>query len=730
MKFTKAVWERLMRDMIVYEMNDEQRERFFCKTDMKMTDLVNQETLSYYRNMAIVSMENIWLADKYNYSYTTTYEPELYNRLMQHGSNPNALSILIHQFDGLLKKEDTQSTEGIFMHLIKHQGTMTDEQKNRLWTSMKEITKNDKGQVRALANRVPIEDIDPDFAHMIYDERIYRQITSIKNREREKSDRWINQNTGSFNRRLYLDSTRLFKNFGRVKSKYTFYCQNSAYTITLATECIDEMPEHKFCRIDDYDQWFYVEDVVVLGKEKNLEHIAEITLWVPNGSDRARNGFITLSDGRLIPYIHMFHIKSSQQAVIRIDDQESIKWLMEERNVEFLKENRDALLNDTPVRLTGIETRNIDQNMRLVVLTSVGNPRNVKENKYVDPKPVRIDLPHNGYISFYHTKDPDRKFNKKLLLKVHAEENVTTCPNIENAIYLGSGENRHYIMTHTRISPGHVLTWTKSPFAGKVTKVSAMFGITDIDKMGLPDNVAGQYKTFFFNSTKTAKKENVSRNNLYNGSISIIEFELITTAKKELYTPGKLISEKIMLQFYHPIAEPDPAAWRPKKYETILNSCKGTVTRVDNVLVIRVPATAYPKELKYFHTDVLPKKMPLKWHKPQTESGTQAFIRLDKTVVALFKEDDTHSITFYSDSNDDSATPIRFERFSDLIDITKPRRYHPDITPFLISEWVCEGDIDYRKLNFCKDRRYADLLIQQCKRYGRELRKEDSKSNG
>jgi hypothetical protein len=724
MRFTKAVWERLMRDMIVYEMNDEQRERFFCKTDMKMTDLVSQETLSYYRNMAIVSMENIWLADRYDYSYTTTYEPELYNRLMQHGSNPNALSILIHQFDGLLKKEDTQSTEGIFMYLIKHQSAMTDEQKNRLWTSMKESAKNDQGQVRSLANRVPIEDIDPELAHMIYDERIYRQIISIKNREREKADRWISQNTGSFNRHLYLDSTRLLKNGGRVQSKYTFYCQNNAYTITLATECIDEMPEHRFCRIDDYDQWFYVEDVVVLGKEKDLEHIAEITLWIPNGSDRARNGFITLSDGRRIPYIHMFHIKSSQQAVIRIDDQESVKWLMEERNVEFLKENRDALLNDTAVRLTGIDTRSIDQNMRLVILTAVGNPRNVKENRYVDPKHVKVDLPHTGYISFYNTKDPDRKCNNRLLLKVLAEENVTTWPSIENVIYLGSSGDRHYITAHTRISPGHVLKWTKSPFAGKVTKVSAMFGITDIGKMGLPDNVVGQYRTFYFNSMKTAKKENLSRTSLYNGSISIIEFELITAAKKELYTPGKLISEKIMLQFYHPIAEPDLGSWRPKQYETILDSCKGTVVRVDNVLVIRVPATAYPMELKYFHTEVLPKRMPLKWHRSKTESGKHAFIRLDKTVAGLFKEDGTHSITFYSDSNDETASPIKFERFSDLIDITKPRRYHPDITPFLISEWVCEGDVDYRKLNFCKDRKYADLLVQQCKRYGVELKKE------
>lgn len=731
MKYTKEQWGKMMRDLIVYEMNDEHRYRFFSKTDEKLTEPVSQEILSYYRNMTIVSMGNISLAHKYDYSNTFTYESEIYKRLIQHGDNTNVLEILLHLFACLLKKGDTLSVEGIFMHLTKHQPSMTAEQRGKLWTSMKDIATTEKEYVRYLVNKVAIEDIDEELALMIYDEGIYRHIISIKNREKEKAEKWLKDSKSTYNRRLYQDATSLSKQARRQHCKYTFYCQNNSYTLTLATECIDEMPEHKFCRIDNYDQWFYVEDVVVLGKEKNLNHIAEITLCIPNNAARERTGFITMPDGRHIPYIHMFQIRNSQQIVIRIDDQESIEWLMAEGTIESLKENRDVQLNDTVVTLCGVDIRIVDQNMRLLILTSVENPRfkGFKEYKCVDPKPVRIDFPHSGYVSFYHSKDPNSENNKKLLLKVHAPENVTTSTNIENSIYLGSSDNRHYIMASNNVSIGHVLTWSKSPFAGKVTKVCAMFGIKDIDTIGLPVNVVEQYKIFYFSSLKTAKKENISRNKLYNGSISVIEFELITTAKSELYTPGKLISEKISIQFYHPIIEPDPPVWRPRKYEVLLDSCQGTVTRIDNILTIRVPATEYPEELKYFHTDVLPRRAQLKWYKPQTESGRYAFIRLDRTIGSLYKEGEKCSVTFYSDQYGETAIPIRIERFSDLIDITKPKKYHPDIAPVLINEWVSEGDVDSEKQNFCRNRKYADLLVQLCKLYGVQLKDKKISTN-
>ena len=60
---------------------------------------------------------------------------------------------------------------------------------------------------------------------------------------------------------------------------------------------------------------------------------------------------------------------------------------------------------------------------------------------------------------------------------------------------------------------------------------------------------------------------------------------------------------------------------------------------------------------------------------------------------------------------------------------TLAKKYHPDIAPVLINEWVSEGDVDSEKQNFCRNRRYADLLVQLCKLYGVQLKDKNITTN-
>ncbi len=709
MNKTRKAWTNTIWDVIVHQMNDEQREKLFNMMKL-LKDKVDEDKVGYYSNLLIASMDNLWLAEKYDHTRKDTYKPELLQRLMYQGANPQALDILITWFAIMLEDGRQNELEETFLHLARLEPAMSYESRERFWTVIKDYLDIDKTKVRTIMNKIPIEDIDPDIAVSIYDPRILKYILEVKKREQDRLSEWKEFQTSSARRELYSTVTRqAYKK--RSEIKYTFYCQTDSNTFIVATEGIDEMPEHRFCRITGYDQWFYVEDVIVIGKEKEMTHVAEMTINLPNVADRPRKGNLVMHDGKNIPYIHMFDNEASQQVVVRIDNADGIAWLSESGRKEFLKSNRHMTINGINAQIAGLDIREVTPDMRLVVIKSVVNADGNKDLHSATPKKIRTPLPHSGHLTFHTNKDM-KEIGKRLYLKTPVPCNTATQKDIEASIYLGYHDEKHYMIAENVLKEGHVLFGYDSLDGAEVTRVVPMTGKQANGEV--PAQILKQYEFFFNNSKSAAKKEGLSRNRFYNGSIIIAELKVRGQKKGNLFKPGKLIPGKAEICFYHPVFDPEPETWQPRKYAVELESCPARLTKVDDINVLELPKTNYPEKIRFFHSDVLPNRMPVNWYTPREESEHYVYIKVGDKIKALFTAEETYNITFYASSRDAGPMTVRFERLSDLVNLKRSGRYHPGITPILINEWVTEGFIDNDRYNFCKKKNYLAYLHSQC----------------
>ena len=163
-----------------------------------------------------------------------------------------------------------------------------------------------------ILDKISIEDIRPDVASKVYDSRIYEFQRRIQKEELRQTTRWLPQLSTYAQPNMFR--TVSLEHAKRTRIQYTYYCQPDNVTFEVATECIDEMPEQKFCRLTDskgveFDHWFHVDDVVILGKERPITHIAELTVNLPNGAPRQPHGkvsFAAFSEETSLKYIHLF----------------------------------------------------------------------------------------------------------------------------------------------------------------------------------------------------------------------------------------------------------------------------------------------------------------------------------------------------------------------------------------------------------------------------------------
>lgn len=710
MSETRRVWTSTFWNVIVHEMNDEQREELFnmMKT---LKGKVDEDKWGYYCNLLIASMDNLWLAEKYNHSRKDTYGVELLRRLMSKGANTQAMDILITWFAQMLEDGKQNELEELFLHLARLEPAMSYESRERFWSVIKNYLDIDKSKVRTIMNMIPIEDIDPGIAASIYDQRILKYILEVRKREQDRLSEWKEFKTSSVRRELYTAVTRQAYYKKRSMIKYTFYCQTDSNTFIVATEGIDEMPEHRFCRITGYDQWFYVEDVIVIGKEKEMTHLAEMTINLPNAAGRPRKGNLVMHDGMNIPYIHMFDNEASQQVVVRIDNADGIAWLSETDRIEYLKNNRDITINGINARIAGLDIREVTPDMRLVVIRSVVNADGNKDLHSATPKKIRTPLPHSGHLTFHTNKDM-KEIGKRLSLKTPVPCNTATKEKIEASIYLGCHDEKHYIIAENVLKEGHVLFGYAFLDGAEVTRVVSMKG--KLANGEVPAKILKQYEVFFNNSTAAAKKEGLSKDRIYNGSVTIAELKVEGQKKNNLFTPGKLIPGKAEICFYHPVFDPEPETWQPRKYAVELESCPARMTKIDGITALALPKTNYPGKIRFFHSDVLPNRMPVNWYSPMEESEHYVYLKIEDRIKDLFTEDETYDVTFHASSKDTDPITVRFERLSDLVNLKRSGRYHPGITPILIKEWVTEGYIDHDRYNFCKKKNYLAYLHSQC----------------
>lgn len=703
MTHTRNLQEGSLYELIVHHMNDDQREKFVNRLP-ELNGLIDNVRLGYYKNLAISSMDSIYLLEEFDFQNKTPLGEEIINHLKDRGAYIPALRILISYLEHLVLVKDEkqrvingEASNTLIAHLVRYGVLKSTELKERFWYVIRECQYN----IRHYLDKIPLEEILPDIALKAYHKEVWEHLSKIHEYEERRLTEWVEPVYEKTSKELYLPVSKTHKS--RTSVQYTFYSQPEDCVFIVATECINEMPEQKFCRIKKFDQWFYVEDVIVLGKELSVNSIADITVNLPDGLQRRRTGTIVLGENNKFNYIHQFEHGTSRQTVVRIDNADAISWLSEPGRIESLKKNRKILYNGAQATIAGIDIKQLRNDMRLVVLKPVlddGNAFSIKEKKI-------SGIPLKGTLSFYHNKDMV-KYPNGLTLKVPSEAYLAEKSILQNSIYLGIDCGMHYIISETKINAGNHLLWANSPLVGEIA-----FSHT-LDRRLNDKNIPVPSSIMDFVDKMYASDKNAFKSPVAYISTMILHQQDRDFYQQELYAPGAVMDEASIM-FYHPVNVPERSAWKHVEHKISVDSVTGISVEIEGMSLIAIPKTTYPAKAIFYSTPEFPTRMPVSWHTLSGEGeryNNTMFIIVDPMVKLLLKRETT--VQFFEQLSGGNALEIRFERLTDLIDMAKSARYHSSITPLLIKEWIKEGNVDTFRYQFCKNKQYLGKLVQEC----------------
>ncbi len=710
MKHTATLLEGTIVDVIVHRMNDDQREKFVERL-RELSGLLNEDTLGYYRNLAIASMDSIYMLDQFDRNNREYLGDDIMKHLKGMGNYIPALSILLSRLSHLISvpemkqyQDNSEAINSLMSHLISNGILKTPQLADRFWSMITDCQQVRKRDIRHYLDKIPLEDILPEIALKAYDKTVWEHLTNQHRLVKERLSEWVEPEYTKTCKDLYLPVNKVFSQHNHTQRnsvQYTFYSQPEDHLFIVATEWIDEMPEGKFCQIRNFDQWFFVEDVIVLGKESDLKHIAELTINLPDGAPRRRKGTIVLGEGKKMNYIHLFEHGTSPQVVVRIDNNDALIWLMEEGRSETLKKDREVLFNGIKAELVGADIRDIPENMRLVVLKPV---RNSGYSKI----PERIDsIPMKGRLSFYPSKDKSQ-LSDGLLLKSPPEEYRAGKRTLKDGIYLGVDLGLHYILSETELNQGNHLIWKNNPMTAEILSCYTFSNEDEIKKLRVPSAIRS-----FLDETLMSGKHKFNRTELHI-SIVMIHKQDKNLSVNELHAPGTQMGEAD-ITFYHPVTVPKRKAWEHVEHKIVVDSVSGERKAIDGHILICVPKTTYPEKAKFYSTPEYPERMPVRWHTLQGEGNRydhRMFIIVDQQVVGLIKKET--SVQFFEKADSGKALSIRFGRLTDMVDIVNHTNYHSSMTPLLIREWMKEGYVGTFRYQFSKNKHYLARLVQEC----------------
>ena len=707
MVHTGNLLEGSLFKIIVDTMNDDQKEKF---VDMlpELDGLLEPSMLGYYKNLAISSMDFIYLLDRFDWDNDLPLGNQILELLKSKGNYFPALKILLSQFEKLILTQDQKqydlnkdSIAGLLTHLVRNGVLKTQSLKDRFWEIMRKCPRS----IRRYLDKIPIEDILPDIAFKEYDKSVWEHLMKLYAIEEKRLADWVEPVYCKTNKELYLPVSEKGGRAPKRRSvQYTFYSQPEDSLFLVATECMDEMPEHKFCQIKN--QWFYVEDVIVLGKEAQIDSIAEITVNLPSGCQRRRKGTLVMGDGKKINYIHEFEHGASRQVVVRVDSSDALSWLSETGRIESLKQDRNILFNGVNAILGGIEIRQVSEHMRLVLLRPVSDGGH---GFYAQT--VKISgIPMSGSLVFYPKNDmakcPDPK---GLLLKIQSDAPCfADRASLKGAVYLGVELGVHYFISETGLNVGNHLMWSECNHVGEIILNYTLTPRSDRSSLKVPSCILNNMDEILASSSDPLHPKVV---HLY---VMIVHQPDRSYHHGELYRPGSVM-KPADVKFYHPVAKPHRTAWKPIENKITVDSVTGIFVEIDGITLLSVPKTSYPSSAKYYSTSESSVRMKIKWHTLDGDGrryDNRMLIVVEPKVRRLMQKE--NSVYFFENAVGGNALKIRFNRLSDLIDVAKSTRYHERITPLLIKEWMIERHIDNFKYQFCKNKHYVGELIQEC----------------
>ncbi len=715
---TTNLLEIYVHDAICCYMNDDQRERLYKNLDTLTDGIVDTD---YYKNYIIVSMHNLSLTNLYNVRVNRIPDVKIQKSLMEKGANAQALKLLtlilqqIIRIDPLNFKERNR----IVNHIVKYGVPTMQGVSNEFWSFVELMIAEPsyRTSLIEILDSLPIEDIRQDIATKLYDERIYDLQKQAFQEEHRIANKWrANLNP--------YDILSMFRNVSkesrmRQRIQYSFYCRPTNVTFEIATECIDEMPEQKFCKLRDlngkiFDQWFKVDDVIVLNRERELSNIAELTINLPTGAPRHNMGkiiFEAYPDDNSVKYIHLFHKVGKGQVIVRIQDQDWIQRLSEEDYVRGLMDNQKVSIGNYMGTLVGIQILPIPPNMRIIRIHAVED-NSLKKTGAVS----LLDIPHQGTLSFFNPKEYNSKEIKALSLKSLSFESQASTTTINEMLYLCSMSGVHYVAIKKNVNEGNFLWWD---VINKSSKVIDVFAIDTIEvDPRVPPLVKNTYRhnmNHFYADFKRAKKQNKELPEIPFFS-QIVAFEFLSYSgniKKLLKERTMTTDARVRVVFYHPICDPSPISWENTKLSVTLTSVLASKRKIEGKNYLIVPSTDYPSQAKYYYDPFDKKRLPVQWEVHNTIEGKELkCITLDNRLSAVWKEH--HFISFFDSIDATESLKIHFGSLTEVIDLKNPQNYHSSITPLLIREWISDRCVDNDRIRFCQSKRYMDMLLYLC----------------
>ena len=753
---TKQESRRIIRDIIIFKMNDREREALYRHLHTEKAageDIsIGSAYRNFYGNMAIASMESLSLAHLFE-TNAEMQGPHIIEHLKSKQSDPKALSLLLAIMEqirekmnnrfGKLQEDLGHKLVEICQHLLRCGiVNMTDEDLSQsFWKFIKKLIDDRRTLLTdnpdsdqpdwptEILDNCPIEDIVPSIAEEIYDMPVFNFLQSVKKNERKVLNKWVEPKKEAFNRGLYRKVTPFHATHRPRRSiQYAFYCQPNSSCFQVATECINEMPEGRFCRINEWpEQWFLVEDVQILKTEHSIEQegIAELTINLPVGASRKQRGTLSLTipnadNTSLMPltvtYLHLFSMGNLQQVVIRTEDQEAIAQLKRPEVVKYLKLNRQILWDGQPAMLSGIDCRPIDENMRIIEMRPITGTRPLKFKNIPD-------IPHRGTLSFYSYTGNDKE-NRPLLLATTgpytqgATVSLAASNHMDSIVYLGtdqrSGHKFIAIDERNKLNKGNVLLWDNAPWA-----FSQVVRVYDREGGDIPADVPQPIRNTFgqltnkirskvFMENKQRAKGNKQR---IPDFVQIAEIENINKQQTPFVGKPSVIERGADVAFYLPVADPDRAAWKRQVESVVVNGVLAQARMSDDEYTLAVPAGVdYPKGQCYYAANNYPYRLQVEWYEPKLINSRDAdryrYLKLDERFIQLWEEN--HSIYFYTDLEQQEPATLQLPSLLADVDLMNSKRYHADILPLLEAEWAMNTNGILKEMwqEFCRQKKH------------------------
>lgn len=649
-------------EVISTRMNDGQLEQFVM--DKSFEHLADTSKIIYWKNLAICCMDSLSLVDLYDSRLARIPSQDIQERLfaLKRVDAYRLLSMWMNAFSHYeYSPARKKRYEAIFTHLVNSRAYTLEGVDNIFWDNVRLMLKIEgiRDEILSLLNSVPLEYIPEDITNSLYDCRIVKYQLDLINYEKEIKKKWLDLPLRTENRGLYR---KVSKSYLKDKVLYSLYSHPDDITYVVATECINEMPEGKFCRLTDLDRWFSVQDVQDLQNEHNMSEIVYLLLSATRETSVKSSGKITVLK-KDIPYV--FAYKASDKLVLRIEDKNTIKFLSD--NIKVLKTNQDCQIDENVFYIRGVDILPVNPDTRLIWLRPVRS-----DGSEYSRNPEKIPFfPPEGVMEFFHCKREDRKNNKyrPLMLKFMSETSRAKKDWISECMRLPSEKGKDFFAMPFFLEQGQWLWPEDSSWSAQVIS-SIDIRSAESESPEIPKNLKG----YLWKLKKAGKAQKYF-------SISLLKFH----GNKPEFKQEKEMEINVDVTWYTPMftyIPPDEKHSNPPGLE--VTYLFGQIWTIGNKDYIELPKTDYPKAARYYYSEKMPKRMPVIW--AETEDWmkkSKSYMILDKTMLQLWKKTPQSKISFFPDSHIDKPLPIPLKSLHQIVNTGNMQLYHGSLLPLL-----------------------------------------------